>query len=118
MVDDADPSNNFEASALYPADFFDGTDRWYIAEYAPSTGWQLNVNDFTGTLTGSSSPVRFILNGNSMTLVLPASELSSDDATYRVTVFRDDGSFGMDGGFWNGDLSTAVGEPLTAVPQE
>ena len=42
---DGDTGNNYTASTAYPNDFFDATDRWYVANYSPSGGWSLTATD-------------------------------------------------------------------------
>jgi hypothetical protein len=108
---DGDPSNNYQPAPSWPADFFKDTDRWYVAEYAPGSGWTMSVSN-AGSYAPAASGARIIINGTAVVLVLPASEIPSSQASFRITAFRHDGSYGMSGGFWNADLSTAVDQPM------
>jgi len=111
---DDDPSNNYQPAPSWPADFFKDTDRWYVAEYAPGGEWTISVSN-AGSSTLAASGARIIMNGNAVVLVLPASEIPSSQASFRITAFRHDGSYGLSGGFWNADLSTAVGLPMLSL---
>jgi len=111
---DGDPSNNYQPAPSWPADFFKDTDRWYVAGYAPGSGWTMSVSNASSS-TPAASGARIIMNGNAVVLVLPASEIPSSQASFRITAFRHDGSYGMSGGFWNADLSTAVDLPMLSL---
>ena len=107
--------DNFSAAAEFPNDYFQGTDTWFSAEYSPLMGWRLVVTDAAlGGQTPVSSAARIIISDNVLLLVVPADELPISDPPYRATAFCHDGGFGLDGGFWSGDLEPKVGEPLQA----
>jgi len=112
---DGNSSNNYQPAPAWPADFFANTDRWYVAEYAPASGWKMSVIHAV-TSTPVASGARIIINGKAFVLVLPASEIPASQASFRITAFRHDGSYGLNGGFWNADLSTAVGQPMLNLP--
>jgi hypothetical protein len=111
---DGNVSNNYQPSSSWPADFFKGTDLWYVAQYAPGSGWTMSVSEAGGS-TLVASGARIIINGNAVVLALPASEISPSQASFRITAFRHDGSYGLSGGFWNADLSTAVDAPMLTL---
>ena len=118
FVFDADAilTNNYQPSAPYLNDFFKDTDRWYTADYSPMTrAWTLKVVDARGgtftTVTNSSS--RIVMQGNSLTLVVPRSEFTSMDPGYRLSAFRHTGNYGtMPPYDYDGSLSPPVSEGL------
>jgi hypothetical protein len=112
---DGNAANNYQPAPAWPADFFANTDRWYVAEYAPASGWKMSVVNAV-TSTPVMSGARIIINGKAVVLALPASEIPSSQAAFRITAFRHDGSYGLNGGFWNADLSTAVGQAMLNLP--
>jgi hypothetical protein len=107
---DGDPSNNYQASASYPGDFFDGTDRWYELIHAPGEGWSLVATDINDAL--AQSHARLLVSGSELALLVPASEFSVASPGYRVTAFRHTGDYGLSGGPWSADYHPRVGEPL------
>lgn len=111
---DGDPDNNYGAPADYPNDFFDGTDRWYEARYAPGSGWSLVVTDATdGNLTTVASDARLIIKDHVLTLVVPAGEFAVADPAYRVTAFRHTGDYGINPPHdWDGSIWPAVADGL------
>jgi hypothetical protein len=109
---DGDPTNNYQASPAFQGDFFDGTDLWYELAYDPVQGWMLIATDVIAGFAQKSSGARAIISGNSITLIIPEAELSSDTLLYRVTAFRHTGDFGFGSGDWDGDVDPPVGEPL------
>ena len=114
---DADPANDY-SSTFYPADFFAGTDRWYVLAHDPASGWALTAQDVVG---GSPeeipSAAQVMALENSLTLLVPTSELGDPAAvSYRVTAFRHDGTW-LDGP-WNGDVVPTVAEGLRPLLSE
>ncbi|MEM8606105.1 MAG: hypothetical protein AAGF92_03320, partial [Myxococcota bacterium] len=72
---DGNPANNFQPLPEFPNDFFQDTDRWYQAQYAPGAGWSLRVTDATIDPGGSiPSQARLIIVDNTLVLVVPRSE--------------------------------------------
>lgn len=107
-------ANNFQPIPQFPNDFFQDTDRWYQAQYNPSSGWSLRVTDAAldpnGTVTSNA---RLIITANALVLVVPASEFSVPRPAYRLTNFRHTGDFGQNPPFdWDGDVSPPVSEGL------
>ncbi len=119
FVFDADntPGNNYQANAQYADDLFKNTDRWYEANYAPASGWALKTSTaLNGNIQPATSAARVIIAGNSITLVLPASEVASK-APYRLTAFRHTGDYGINPPYnYDGSVWPAVGQPLTPSP--
>jgi hypothetical protein len=110
---DRTPENNYQASPAFPGDFFDGTDLWYELVYEPGRGWSLIVTDVTAGFAQLTSGARAIIQGNSITLVIPEVELSEESPLFRVTAFRHTGDFGFNPPYdWDGDVDPPVGEPL------
>lgn len=111
---DGDPSNNYQASAQFPNDFFDDTDRWYVASYGPQDGWSLQVSDARGgTISDSASAARIVIEGQVMTLIVPAAELAVSCPGYRMTAFTHLGDYGLDLPHeWSADVEPAVAQPL------
>ncbi len=90
---DGDESNNFQFNPPYDWDFFQNTDRWYMLDYAPTTGWMLNVNDIVSGEFGAPSATRAVVMGDIVAFFIPASEFSVDSPGYRVTAFGHDGTY-------------------------
>ena len=114
---DNTPGNNYQANAQYADDLFKNTDRWYEGSYAPSTGWALKASTaFNGNIQTTTTKARMIVSGNSITLVLPASEIAAK-APYRLTAFRHKGDFGMNPPYdYDGSVWPLVGQALTPSP--
>ena len=117
FVYDADGSaaGNYQANPSFPNDFFDGTDRWYTANYAPGTGWTMSVTQVSGGVpTAVPSAARIIILDNVMALVVPASEFGTAEPAYRVTAFWHTGDFGRNPpNVWSGDVFPAVADGLS-----
>ncbi len=109
---DGDTTNNYEASSEYPGDFFADTDKWYEALYEPGSGWSLKVRDVRQGLAEVPSEARFMLWGSEVALLLPRVELDGAAPKFRVTAFRHEGDYGLDGGPWSGSYFPHLGEPL------
>ena len=118
MVFDADgvTTNNYQPGSQYPNDFFKDTDRWYTADYVPTTQtWSLKVvnarNSVIQNVTDSNA--RLIIHGNTMTLAVPSSEFTTMSPSYRLTSFRHGGDYGIsppynyDGSLWP-DVATGL----------
>jgi hypothetical protein len=111
---DGDPSNNYEADASYPDDFFAGTDRWYEAAYTPSAGWSLKATDAT-TFAPVQTSARIALVNDTVTLLVPASEMTAESPRYRVTAFEHKGDYGIaEPHDWKGDVEPPVAEGLSS----
>src|SRR5690606_18817381 len=117
---DADPSNNYQASSQYPNDFFDNTDRWYVASYTPQQGWRIEVSNASGgTITPISSDARIVIDGAMMMLLVPADELASPCPPYRMTAFTHRGDYGLNPPYdWSGDVEPPVDMPLETTCTE
>ncbi len=108
---DGSAANNYQASPSWPADFFDGTDFWYTATcFDAGAGWSMSISD-TGGMPVAESAARIIFSGNTVMCAIPSGDVTASDASFRVTVYRAE-TFGSTEGFWNADLSSAVGETL------
>ncbi|MEM7437496.1 MAG: hypothetical protein AAF436_20250, partial [Myxococcota bacterium] len=118
FVFDADdnPVNNFQPLPQFPGDFFQDTDRWYQAQYAPGAGWSLRVTDATIDPGGSvASQARLIIIDNILALVVPRSEFSVDRPRFRVTNFRHVGDFGqVPPPNWDADVQPPVKDGLNS----
>ncbi|MCB2224162.1 MAG: hypothetical protein KQH83_08305 [Actinobacteria bacterium] len=114
---DGDPANDYQASAAFPNDTFDGTDLWYDVEYSPENGWMLGVIDPSAGFATVPSAARVVIVDYGMLLVVPVSEIGDPSvARYRVTAFRHLGDWGMSPPYaWNGDAVPPVGEPLLPI---
>ena len=117
FVFDADgvAANNWVPSPLAPNDFFQGSDRWYVAARdASTTTWTLSVSDASsGTPTAAPSNARLIIKNDVLALVVPQSEFAVPMPAYRVTAFRHTGDQGTSSPFdWSGDVEPPVGAGL------
>jgi hypothetical protein len=105
---DGDASNNYQAPPEYPNDFFDGTDRWYTADYDPSTGWSVTVRTaIDGQITTAASQARVVMTGRSIALIVPKSEFSGAEPMGRFSAFCHTGDWGA-ASPWDGSLWPAV----------
>jgi hypothetical protein len=116
---DDDESNNYVPSPPFTNDFFRDTDWWCEARYDASSGWTLAATDARdGNFLNVQTNARLIIDGNTMTLVVPASELSADLPTYRVTAFSHSGDFGQNPPHdWEGDVEAPVDQPLREIEE-
>lgn len=113
---DGDTTNNYEAPAEYPNDFFDGTDRWYQVNIDPTNGPVLSVMDATnGSVMPSVSNARFVFDGNLMMALIPADEMAACPM-YRTTSFVHHGDYGLNPPhYWAGDTEPTVSQGLEAA---
>ncbi len=106
--------NNFVPQTSFGNDYFQNSDRWYIADYSPSTGWRIEV--FTavdGEVISVPSLARYVLTGRAGALVVPASEIAAFDPEVRVSIFRHDGSLGLEmPNDWSGSVFPPPESPL------
>jgi hypothetical protein len=117
---DANTGNNYVPSPQFAGDYFQGSDKWYAVEYAPTSGWRLKVTDArNGGFVPVASAARAIIEGNSIVLAVPASEFTSPSPAYRTTSFRHSGDFGQAPPFdWLADYDPVPGDPLRPFPTE
>lgn len=93
---DGEAENDWVYHPPYDWDFFQGADRWYQLFWSPDTSaWSLTVSqvDATQTVTPSPSSVRAVVDGDTITWFVSASELPASAPTYRVTASGHDGAF-------------------------
>jgi hypothetical protein len=115
FVFDADgiTSNNYVPSSQFPKDFFQGTDKWYQLFYTPTDGFSLRVID---ARVSTSSPVasgaRLIVAGREFAAFIPRAELDGTSPGFRVSTFRHEGDYGLDGGPWSASYHPPLDEPL------
>lgn len=114
---DGDASNNYQASSQFPNDFFDNTDRWYVASYSPADGWSLQVSDASGgSISSATSAARIIIEGQTMRLIVPATEFAISCPDYRMTAFTHTGDYGINPPHdWSADVEPAVALPLEST---
>jgi hypothetical protein len=114
---DDDPGNNYQADPRYADDYYQGTDRWYSAEYSPQAGWQLKVSDArNGQIRPVTSSARLVISGSTMSLFVPATEFSAVNPGYRITAFRHKGDYGqMPPHDYSADTHPPVRMPLRRV---
>ena len=115
FVFDADgiTSNNYVPSSQYPKDFFQGTDKWYQLFYAPADGFSIKVVDARiSTSNPVTSGARLIVAGREFAAFIPRAELDGDAPGFRVTTFRHEGDYGLQGGPWDASYYPPLDEPL------
>lgn len=107
-----------QTTPRFPNDFFQGSDRWYEAKYAPGAGWTLTASDVRSNKpVAVSSAARVVIKDNVMVLVVPTSEFKVPKPKYRVTVFRHTGDFGINPPHnYGGSIWPAVADGLSAYP--
>ncbi len=117
---DGNASNNYTAPPAYPKDLFDGTDRWFEVLHMPTSAWSLKASlARDGSVAAETTAARAILNGNSIAMLIPASELEAALPEYRVTGFRHMGDYGINPPHvFNGDVHPEVGAPLATPATE
>ena len=110
--------NNYRGQTPFEGDYFDNTDLWFSAEYSPTEGWVLRVTDaLNGNLMSIGSAARVTMAGRAQVFVIPVDELGgSSSIGGRYTAFTHEGDFGQQGGYWSGDTTPRVDEPLRVVP--
>lgn len=120
FVFDADgvTTNNYQPAAAYPNDFFKDTDRWYQANYQPTTGWSLTANTaINGVVTEVPTDARVIIRGNVILLIAPATEFGVSMPSFRVTSFRHTGDYGIpEPHDYDGSVWPAVADGLQIFP--
>jgi len=110
---DNDPGNNFQPEADEMYDYFGGTDKWIAAYYEPTDGWRLEATEYRDDAPASvSTDARVIFEGDTVALIVPASEFQSAIPGSRVSLFRHTGEFGADGSDWAGVVFPRLDEPL------
>lgn len=109
------PNDNYRAPANYPKDFYDDTDRWYEATYAPTSGWVLTAKDAHGpTPTPVTTNARLVIQDSALMLLVPAVELATAKPRWRATSFRHKGDYGLSPPYdWSGDVVPPVGQLAT-----
>jgi len=114
---DGDSANNWVPLSQYPKDFFKDTDRWFVINYAPSSGWSMEVSDVrSGSIEPIASGARITISEGALMLVVPLEEFDDSTPQYRVTSFRHRGDFGLQPPHdWTGDIVPTVDEPLATV---
>ena len=110
---DGDPENNYIPPAAYPDDFFGGTDKWYQLFYDPDAGFSMKVVD---TRISDTNPVasnaRMVIAGRELSAFIPRAELDGAEPGFRVSTFRHEGDYGLQGGPWDASYYPPLGEPL------
>jgi hypothetical protein len=117
-----DPSDNFLASAAFPKDFYDNTDRWMNATL-DSSGLALQFIDATAGANPMvmASSAMAIQSSHVTLYIVNASEVTDSAAMppvpppFRATFFRHTGDFGA-AGDWDADTAPFVDEPLARAP--
>jgi hypothetical protein len=87
-------SDNLRFQEPYEWDYFQGTDRWYKLTWSHhSSEWSLEVEQLTSGQfpIPSSSSVRAVINGNSVTWFVSMSEFDASNPRFRVHSFSHDG---------------------------
>jgi len=113
---DADPANNFVPSALFPNDFFKGTDFWIQAGGKPGISFGFDATDATNNVLSTVPTLaRLIIDGATLFLLVPRTHFTVADPPVRFSVFRHDGNFGFNGN-WDGDVQRPVSQPLYTLP--
>jgi hypothetical protein len=114
---DNDASNNFVPHPAYPNDWYQGTDRWFEICHTPGVGWQMFATDASSSpIQPLASSARVVVQDNVIALIVPSSELAAQAPGYRVTSFRHQGDWGLEGLPWSGDVEPPVAAGL-ALPQ-
>lgn len=110
--------DNYTPSAQYPNDFFGGTDFWLEADRTAAGVWSLNGTNATGgTQTAATTSARIFIAGSAIGLVVPTSEMSVTNPSFRGTAFRHTGDYGMNPPYdWDGSLYPAVADGLQPFP--
>jgi len=96
-------------------DFFKDTDRWYEFNYAPNDTWVPTCKQIRpgNAISLVASGVKAIIRGDSIVLVVPASEFVVTNPPFRVSTFAHTGDFGQSPPFtWSGDPTPTVAEGL------
>lgn len=116
---DGDSANNYQASARYPADFFDGTDTWFQLTTGPAGQWEFdaskNALDVEALDIGHEG---LSITDATMIIGVDAGTIPAQDgAGWRVTSFAHTGDYGQNGSWWSGDVEPPVGSQLNRFTQ-
>ena len=113
MDADGDTSNNYVPDPAFPNDFFQDTDRWYVARWDGST-WKLDVSTaIDSTIKPASSTARVIISGNTAILIATMDEFDAACPRWRVTTFAHTGDYGLNPpNDWGGALEPPVDKGL------
>jgi hypothetical protein len=88
-----DPADDFAFVAPFEWDFYQGTDRWYELK-RDGGDWALSVQRWRNDRAVlAPSAARAVLSGETITWLVPGSELMTPDPGWRATAFRHDGTF-------------------------
>jgi hypothetical protein len=110
---DGNTQNNYVPPAQYPDDFFAGTDKWYQLFYTPDAGFTLKVVDARiSTSNPVASNARMVVAGRELSAFIPRAELDGTAPGFRVSTFRHEGDYGLQGGPWDASYYPPLGEPL------
>ncbi|MBT8395745.1 MAG: hypothetical protein KJN92_02210, partial [Gemmatimonadetes bacterium] len=115
---DDDESNNFMAREPFGRDGLDNADRLYDVIHGPGFGWVARSAFYdppTDGVYAYDSNSRFIIDGNTIVLLIPRSEFGTDFPKVRVTTFCHEGDFGLEGGPFSGDHQGPVGSQMWQV---
>ncbi len=117
---DADPANNFVASAPFDEDFFKGTDRWAQLLKTPGNPWTLGLTDARGGgfVTEISRAIALACD-DILLMMFPMSEfpLLRFYPPYRGTAFEHGGDFGQNAPHdWFGSDRPFRNDPLARLP--
>lgn len=103
---DGDPGNNFQASASFDWDQYQGTDRWWVLDVV---GGVPELGRFDGSFAVPvQTGARAVIGDNAIVWFVPRVELGANPS-WRATSFRHDGSF---------DPSVSAGDVTGANPTE
>lgn len=113
MDADGDTSNNYVPDPAFPNDFFQDTDRWYVARWDGST-WKLDVSTAVDSnIQPASSTARVIISGNTAILIATMDEFDAACPRWRVTTFAHTGDYGLNPpNDWGGALEPPVDKGL------
>ena len=106
--------NNFVPPEEFSGDYFQNTDKWYVADYSPSVGWRISAYTATdGEVVSVPSEARYLLSDTVGALVVPADEIAAYDPEVRISIFRHDGSLGLElPNNWDGSVYPKPLRPL------
>jgi hypothetical protein len=112
---DGDPNNNYVAAPAYPNDFFQDTDRWYVARW-DGASWVLAVSTaIDSNIQAAASDARVVIAGNTVMALIPASEFATACPDWRVTTFAHKGDYGINPPHdWSGAIEPPVDMGLNA----
>lgn len=112
---DGDPENDLVANPPFIGDFFQGTDFWHVLDYTPGVSWTLSVYELRNQVAQPIDGVaRAIVDGNTITALVPKNALSAEIPGYRVTVHCHQGDFGETLPT-TADTEPPIEEPLASV---